>query len=53
MTDQTRHIMLAAGGTGGHIYPAYALAAKLLTRGHKVSLITDTVSYTHLTLPTK
>lgn len=41
MNEQARHIMLAAGGTGGHIYPAYALAAELLARGHEISLITD------------
>ena len=32
---------LAAGGTGGHMIPAHALAAELLTRGHHVMLITD------------
>ncbi len=34
-------IILAAGGTGGHIYPAEALAEALLARGQKVMLITD------------
>lgn len=33
--------VLAAGGSGGHIYPARALAETLLARGHKVVLITD------------
>jgi UDP-N-acetylglucosamine--N-acetylmuramyl-(pentapeptide) pyrophosphoryl-undecaprenol N-acetylglucosamine transferase len=32
---------LAAGGTGGHMIPAHALAAELLSRGHHVMLITD------------
>ena len=32
---------LAAGGTGGHMVPAHALAAELLARGHHVMLITD------------
>ncbi|MGD8326840.1 MAG: undecaprenyldiphospho-muramoylpentapeptide beta-N-acetylglucosaminyltransferase [Sphingomonadales bacterium] len=41
MADNRRHIILAAGGTGGHIYPAHALAEECLARGHKVSLITD------------
>lgn len=41
MTENRRHIILAAGGTGGHIYPAHALAEECLARGHKVSLITD------------
>lgn len=39
MTGQT--IILAAGGTGGHLYPAEALAQELLNRGHKIIIITD------------
>lgn len=35
------HIVLAAGGTGGHIFPAEALAEELAARGCKVSLVTD------------
>jgi UDP-N-acetylglucosamine--N-acetylmuramyl-(pentapeptide) pyrophosphoryl-undecaprenol N-acetylglucosamine transferase len=34
-------IALAAGGTGGHMFPAEALAGELLARGHAVALITD------------
>ena len=29
-------IMIAAGGTGGHIYPALSLADELKKRGHEV-----------------
>ena len=36
-----RHIMLAAGGTGRHIFPAIAVAEALISRGYTVSLITD------------
>lgn len=36
-----RHFYLAAGGTGGHMMPAHALAEVLSQRGHAVSLITD------------
>ncbi|WP_119677849.1 undecaprenyldiphospho-muramoylpentapeptide beta-N-acetylglucosaminyltransferase [Indioceanicola profundi] len=35
-------IVLAAGGTGGHMFPAEALARELLVRGREVVLITDT-----------
>ena len=34
-------ILLAAGGTGGHLFPAEALARELLTRGLQVDLVTD------------
>ena len=37
----TRHFVLAAGGTGGHLIPAFALAQELHDRGHHVALITD------------
>ena len=37
----SRHFVLAAGGTGGHLIPAYALANELMARGHHVALITD------------
>ncbi len=36
-----RTIVLAAGGTGGHMFPAEALARELLARGFKVALVTD------------
>jgi UDP-N-acetylglucosamine--N-acetylmuramyl-(pentapeptide) pyrophosphoryl-undecaprenol N-acetylglucosamine transferase len=35
------NFVLAAGGTGGHMIPAHALAAELKARGHGVLLITD------------
>ena len=34
-------IALAAGGTGGHLFPAQALAEVLHTRGHDIHLVTD------------
>jgi UDP-N-acetylglucosamine--N-acetylmuramyl-(pentapeptide) pyrophosphoryl-undecaprenol N-acetylglucosamine transferase len=37
-------IVIAAGGTGGHFFPAEALAGELLARGHRIVLMTDTRS---------
>ncbi|MCE7795876.1 undecaprenyldiphospho-muramoylpentapeptide beta-N-acetylglucosaminyltransferase [Sphingobium sufflavum] len=37
----SRHYVLAAGGTGGHVMPAHAVAEELMARGHHVALVTD------------
>ena len=36
-----RAVVIAAGGTGGHLFPAEALAAALIARGHRIVLMTD------------
>lgn len=38
---KARHAVLAAGGTGGHMFPAQALAEELLRRGWRVTLASD------------
>jgi len=38
---EVRPIVIAAGGTGGHFYPAEALATALIERGRWVVLMTD------------
>ena len=42
MTSRTKPpIVLAAGGTGGHVFPAEALAAELSDRNYRLILLTD------------
>jgi UDP-N-acetylglucosamine--N-acetylmuramyl-(pentapeptide) pyrophosphoryl-undecaprenol N-acetylglucosamine transferase len=39
--DNAPLILLAAGGTGGHLFPAEALGVELIKRGLRVRLVTD------------
>src|SRR6516162_5578215 len=39
--DPKPMILLAAGGTGGHLFPAEALGVELMKRGFDVRLVTD------------
>jgi UDP-N-acetylglucosamine--N-acetylmuramyl-(pentapeptide) pyrophosphoryl-undecaprenol N-acetylglucosamine transferase len=41
MDNTTPLILLAAGGTGGHLFPAEALGVELIRRGVRVRLATD------------
>lgn len=40
-TGTARPIVIAAGGTGGHFFPAEALGEQLAARGHPLVLMTD------------
>ena len=40
-------ILLAAGGTGGHLFPAESLASVLTARGYRVELVTDDRALTY------
>ena len=40
-TRNATRVLLAAGGTGGHMFPAAALARELLSRGLQPVLVTD------------
>ena len=41
MTTSAPHLIIAAGGTGGHMFPAQALAEAMVRRGWRVTLSTD------------
>src|SRR6201986_4087706 len=43
-------ILLAAGGTGGHLFPAEALGVELIRRGYRVRLVTDDRACRHRAL---
>lgn len=41
MSNEAKQILISAGGTGGHMFPAEALARDLIGRGYRVALATD------------
>ncbi|MBA3813787.1 MAG: undecaprenyldiphospho-muramoylpentapeptide beta-N-acetylglucosaminyltransferase [Alphaproteobacteria bacterium] len=41
MSDIEKRIVLSAGGTGGHVFPAQALAHELISQGYKVFIFSD------------
>ena len=46
-------IAIAAGGTGGHVFPAATLAQELQRRGHRIHVLTDArgLAYSHAFTP--
>lgn len=41
MGELTKRIVLATGGTGGHVFPAQALASELSSQGYEVFIFSD------------
>ena len=41
-------ILIATGGTGGHIFPAYSLTKNLMKNDFKVEIVTDQKGYKFL-----
>ena len=50
-THQVKHVLIAAGGTGGHVYPALAVADYLRAKGIKVSWVGTTKGLEHRIVP--
>lgn len=46
-----KKILLVAGGTGGHYFPAESVLEKLLSKGYKVMLITDERCKNYISYP--
>ena len=40
-TFKNNKILIATGGTGGHIFPAYSLAKNIIRNNFKVEIVTD------------
>ena len=43
-----KKILIATGGTGGHVFPAYALANYLKDKNYDLQLTTDSRGYFYL-----
>jgi UDP-N-acetylglucosamine--N-acetylmuramyl-(pentapeptide) pyrophosphoryl-undecaprenol N-acetylglucosamine transferase len=41
MQTYKNKILIATGGTGGHVFPAYSLAKNLIKNNYKVEIVTD------------
>ena len=41
MSEIKQTILIAAGGTGGHMFPAKAFADEMVARGFDIILVTD------------
>jgi UDP-N-acetylglucosamine--N-acetylmuramyl-(pentapeptide) pyrophosphoryl-undecaprenol N-acetylglucosamine transferase len=51
MTAQKPLVLMMAGGTGGHVYPALAVAKELLSRGYRVEWVGTVRGLEHRVVP--
>jgi UDP-N-acetylglucosamine--N-acetylmuramyl-(pentapeptide) pyrophosphoryl-undecaprenol N-acetylglucosamine transferase len=51
MTASKPLVLMMAGGTGGHVYPALAVATELLSRGYRVEWVGTTRGLEHRVVP--
>src|SRR5688572_23007058 len=40
-SDETQTIIITAGGTGGHVFPAFAIAEYLYLKKYRIIIVTD------------
>lgn len=50
-TSQVKHVLIAAGGTGGHVYPALAVADYLREQGVKITWVGTEKGLEHRVVP--
>ena len=48
MKESENKILIATGGTGGHVFPAYSLAQNLFKNNYLVEIVTDNRGYKYL-----
>lgn len=51
MAEQQPLVLMMAGGTGGHVYPALAVATELLRRGYRVEWVGTARGLEHRVVP--